>query len=111
MDLVEVMKLGGDAIRERAAAVEDGLIVDEEALAASLDYKFAVDDLEDSLKAMSQTASPVTRNPPRQRRRIVPMRTSLMSPAMHTTSDAMAAATRDIPILNKIVSPANNPGA
>ena len=56
MDLVEVMKLGGDAIRERAAAVEDGLILDEAALAASREYQFSVDDLEDSLKAMSQTA-------------------------------------------------------
>lgn len=52
MDYAEVMKLGGDAIRERAAAVEDGLILDEEALQKSRDYQMAVDGLGDSFDAL-----------------------------------------------------------
>lgn len=52
MDYADVIKLGGDAIREKAAAVEDGLILDEAAVKAGLEYKQAMDGVEDSLNAM-----------------------------------------------------------
>ncbi len=53
MQFAEVMKLGSDAIREKAAAVKDGLIVDEAALEASLAYKMSLDDLDDTFTAFA----------------------------------------------------------
>lgn len=49
MDLAEIMKLGGAAIREQAGAVDDSLIISEEAYQKTRDYERAMDDLNDSL--------------------------------------------------------------
>lgn len=53
MDFAEVMKLGSEAILERADAVESGMILDEQALAASREYQMVLDDLEDTIQAAS----------------------------------------------------------
>lgn len=55
LELSEIMILGGDAIRENAAAVKDGMIVDQEALDAALAYKQGIDDLEDTFGALKIT--------------------------------------------------------
>lgn len=53
---VELMKQGGDAIRKRAAATEQGLIMDERALAQARIYEFQLDALNDKILALKITA-------------------------------------------------------
>ena len=48
----EVMSQGSKAIRDRAAAVSEGLILDQQAIDKARDYQYAVDDLGDSFKAL-----------------------------------------------------------
>lgn len=46
---------GGDAIREGTAAIEDGLIVTDEAVQKNIEYKQALDSLNDSVLALKMT--------------------------------------------------------
>lgn len=49
MALAEIMKLGGAAIRDKASAVEDSLVLDDQAKANAEDWRMALDDLDDSM--------------------------------------------------------------
>jgi len=51
--LTPILRNGGDALREQAAAVADGLVVTEASVKASEDYRLAVDELSDSWQAFS----------------------------------------------------------
>lgn len=53
MQYAEVMKLGGDTLREKAAAVSDNMVMDEKALEQSRAFEMGVDDLEDSLQGLA----------------------------------------------------------
>lgn len=50
-DMEKIMRLGSTAIRERSAAVQDGLVVDKLAIAQMRLYKAQLDDINDAVDA------------------------------------------------------------
>jgi len=52
MTLIPILKDGGDAFREQAAAVDDSLIATEESMAASREYEVVMDDLGDAVDGL-----------------------------------------------------------
>lgn len=54
-DLARIMDKGGKAIREMGAAVDEGLIMTDEAIVQAREYELAVDNLEDSFSAVKYT--------------------------------------------------------
>ena len=55
MDYAEIMKLGGDAIRDKAAEVSADNIVDERGLEISREFQMAQDELGDTLSGVGNT--------------------------------------------------------
>lgn len=51
-ELVPILKQGGDALREQAAAVSDGLIMTDAAIAKAREFEVATDNLNDSIQSL-----------------------------------------------------------
>jgi hypothetical protein len=54
-ELAPFLLQGGDAIRRNTAAIEDGLIVTDQAVQENLKYKKSIDDWNDSITALKNT--------------------------------------------------------
>jgi hypothetical protein len=51
-DFAEIMLAGGDAIREKSAAVSDSLILDQQAIDKAREYEIAMDNLSDATEGL-----------------------------------------------------------
>jgi uncharacterized phage infection (PIP) family protein YhgE len=78
--LVPLLEQGGDAIRDQAAAIEDSLVLNEEAIQQARDYEIQVGDLEDQWMALKITLG----------REVVPVLVELLT-NMSRTSDVVDA--------------------
>ena len=56
LEMVRAMDLGGDALRRMAGDMEGGLILTEENVKASEDYRIAIDTLQDAYKGLAISA-------------------------------------------------------
>jgi hypothetical protein len=58
-ELAPFLLQGGDAIRDGTAAIEDGLVVTDDAVAKNIEYKQSVDEVNDNIQALSYSAAKV----------------------------------------------------
>ena len=54
LEMAKLMEQGGDKIREMGAAVDDSLIITDEAIAANQEYYAAMDDLNDIIQGVTE---------------------------------------------------------